>query len=141
MFIVGFCLYITIEVLFRGYSFALMGLCGAIAFLLIDKLNSYISWDMDLILQGCIGSVIITTMELFVGLLDKYYLHINMWSYSNLPYNYQGVICLEFSLIWILISIVAVLLADAINYYVFNTPDFQPYYKVFGKKIFQFKAK
>lgn len=55
MFVVGFCLYITIEVCFRGYSFVSMGICGGCIFIILDSINDLISWDMDLLLQGIIG--------------------------------------------------------------------------------------
>ena len=34
----GFTSYIAIECLFRGYSYALMGICGAIDFILISSI-------------------------------------------------------------------------------------------------------
>lgn len=140
LFIVGFCSYITIESCFRGYSYFLMGICGGISVVIIDKLNSKISWNMDILLQGCIGSIIITAMELTVGIICKIYAFEPMWDYSNIWMNYDGIICLPFSLIWIFLSIVAILLADTINYYIFNEMPV-PYYKLFGKIIFKFKEK
>ncbi len=141
LFITGFCLYITIEVLYRGYSYPLMGLCGGLAFILIDKINDRISWDIDILIQGLIGSAIITLFELIIGEISlRGYLPM-MWDYSNMPLNYKGIICLPFSLIWIGVSIVAVFLADAINYYMLGENEQVPYYKLFGKIILRFKEK
>lgn len=141
LFITGFCLYITIEVLYRGYSYPLMGLCGGLAFILIDKINDKISWDIDILIQGLIGSAIITLFELIIGEISlRGYLPM-LWDYSNLPLNYKGIICFPFSLIWILLSIIAVLLADAINYYFLGEDKEIPYYKLFGKIILKFKEK
>ncbi|MBR4589575.1 MAG: hypothetical protein IKO36_02835, partial [Bacteroidaceae bacterium] len=64
LFVVGFCLYITIETCFRGYSYPLMGILGGLFLLIIDPINDRIRWDIDILLYGCIGSAIITTMEL-----------------------------------------------------------------------------
>ncbi len=72
LFYVGFTTYITIETLFRGYSYALMGIDGAICFLIFDKINEYIPWKLDLFLQGCIGSVVVTLSELLIGLGIQY---------------------------------------------------------------------
>ena len=140
LFIVGFCAYITIEVCFRGYSYPLMGCCGGLLLLIMDSLNNRISWDFDLLLSGCIGSCATTLIELVIG---ESLIALNlppMWDYSNVPLNFDGVICVPFSLIWILLSIVGVFLADAINYYVFEELPV-PYYKVFGKVILRFKEK
>lgn len=138
LFLIGFCMYITLEVLFRGYSFLLMGLSGAVAVLIIDQLNKKIPWNVDLLIKGILGSVIITFIEMTVGLLDKYILHMNMWDYSCLWLDFQGVICPLFSFIWIFISIGTLLIIDAIDYYVFNDFTEPPYYKLFGKVIFRF---
>lgn len=50
----------------------------------------------------------------------------------------HGCGCLPFSLIWIALSICAIILADTINYYVFHELPV-PYYKLFGKTIIRFK--
>lgn len=63
-----------------------------------------------------------------------------MWDYGNLPLNFDGVICLPFSLLWILLSIVGIFVADAINYYVFEDTTL-PHYILFGKVVFTFREK
>lgn len=135
MLYTGFTTYITVEVLFRGYSFWLMGIVGALCFFIIQGLNNYISWDMDIILQGIIGSAVITSFELAIGELDKHILHINMWDYSMMWNNFNGVICPLFSLLWVGASILAVMLGDAIDYYLLGGAQ-RPYYKLFGRILF-----
>lgn len=66
--------------------------------------------------------------------LDEHYL------YSNMPLNFDGVICLPFSLAWVVLSWVAVFVADAITYYAFEELPV-PYYKLFGKVVLRFKKK
>lgn len=136
--VVGGLSYGIIELIYRQKTYYLMILCGAIAIILLDKINDYISWDMDILLQGCIGSLIITGMEFTIGNLYLMGIVPKMWDYSNVWLNYKGIICLPFSLIWILLSICAILLADTINYYVFHELPV-PYYKLFGKTIIRFK--
>ena len=140
LFLVGFCSYITIEVVFRGYTFPLMGVCGGIAIVILDKINSKISWDTDILLQGSIGAIIITLMELIVGELSLAGLVPVMWDYSMVPFNYHGIICLPFTAAWFFLSIAAIVLADAINYYTFDELP-PPYYKCCGKVVFQFRKR
>lgn len=140
LFMVGFCLYITIEVLFRGYSYPLMGVCGGLALVIIDKINDRISWNTDLSAQCVIGSLLVTFMELVIGLLSDFTPIPRMWDYSNIILNYRGIICVPFMLAWMLLSFVAVLLADAINYYVFEELPV-PYYNLFGHRVITFKEK
>ena len=129
LFLVGYCVYIAIEVTFRNYSFPLMGIVGAISFILIDRINEVMPWDTDLIIQSLIGSLIVTTFELIVGEGLKFFNQPPMWDYSSLPLNFDGVICLTFSLVWILLSAIAILLADAINYYLLHEEP-TPHYKI-----------
>ena len=72
LFIVGFCLYITIETCFRGYSFPLMGCCGGLCVVILDKINDHISWDVDLFWQALSGGLLVTIMELVIGTIAKY---------------------------------------------------------------------
>lgn len=61
-----------------------------------------------------------------------------MWDYHNMPLNIDDIICLPFSFIWIFLSIIAIFIADSINYYVFDeTPV--PYYKLSNKIILKYK--
>ena len=137
LFIVGLCLYISIEIFYRGISYRTMGIVAGIYAMIIGNRNDHISWDMPLVVQMLYGGTIITVMELIVGLLDKFILHINMWDYSNVPLNFMGVICVPFSCIWVLLSLIAILITDSIEYYVLHE-DQQPYYRgITGKIIFQ----
>ena len=140
LFGVGGLAYGLIEVIYRQKTYPLMILCGGLAIVLLDKINDHISWDMDILLQGCIGSALITGMEFIIGNLSLAGVLPKMWDYSNVWMNYKGIICLPFSLIWIILSICAIMLADAINYYIFDEQPI-PYYKLFGKVIIRFKQK
>lgn len=140
LFTVGFCIYITIEVLFRGFSYPLMGVVGGITLILLDKINNKISWETDLTIQALIGSAIVTLFELIIGLIALYTSLPQMWDYSNMPLNFMGVICLPFSIAWCLLSVIGIFVADAINYYVYEELPI-PYYKMFGCTILTFKEK
>lgn len=140
LFIVGFITYCGIELCWRGYTYPLMGVCGGAAIVLLDKINDKISWDIDILIQGTIGSVLITAFEFIIGMFSLKGILPKMWDYSNMPLNYKGIICLPFSLAWLALSIGAIMLADAINYYVLGEDDI-PYYKLFGYTVIKYKEK
>lgn len=103
--------------------------------ILLDKINDKISWDMDLIWQASIGALLITAMELCIGVIAKYTGFLpTMWDYSSIPLNLDGIICLPFSVAWLVLSVVAIFLADAINYYIFED-TILPHYLLFGGRI------
>lgn len=141
LFLVGYCAYIAVEVTYRNVSYPIMGICGGLTILILDRINDEISWDTDLIVQGLCGSLLVTFFELVIG---EVALHTSllpvMWDYSNVPFNYDGVICLPFSIIWFFLSLFAIFLADAVNYYVIGEPQV-PYYKCLGKTVIRFKER
>lgn len=141
MFLAGFCAFITIEVLFRGYSYVMSGVMGGLAVIALDRINDEISWDMDLALQALIGGAFVTAMEFAVGAIAKYTNILPvMWDYSDVPLNIGGIICLPFTIAWTLLSVLAIFLADAINYYVFEDTCV-PRYTLFGTFKFRFRPK
>lgn len=134
LFFVGFCLYITIEVLFRSYSYPLMGIVGGLSLVIIDKINDYISWDMSIILQCVLGGCIVTVLEALSGEFSLRILSVRMWDYSGQWTSMvDDLICPLFSFFWCLLSLVGIILADCINYYVMHE-EMQPYYRILTAK-------
>lgn len=129
LFIVGGVVYYSMEMLFRGYSHYSMAILGGICFIACGLLNKLLSWDTSLLLQGLIGSVIITVLEFLTGVLVNIALQLNVWDYSNMPLNVLGQICLPFSLLWVIIAIGAIILDDYIRYCFFD--EEKPRYKLF----------
>ena len=132
LFLIGYCVYIAMEVTTRGRSHWTMGLLGGIAFIAIGRLNNWIPWHISLIKQGIIGSVVITALELICGLICNVWLSMSIWDYSNIPLNFMGQICLPFSLLWIILSIVAVVIDDYLRYLMFD--EEMPKYYLFTQK-------
>lgn len=129
LFIIGGVVYYSMEMLFRGYSHYSMAILGGICFIACGLLNELLSWDTSLLLQGLIGSGIITVLEFLIGVLVNMILHLNVWDYSNMPLNVLGQICLPFSLLWVIIAIGAIILDDYIRYCFFD--EEKPRYKLF----------
>lgn len=132
LFLIGYCVYIAMEVTARGRSHWTMGLLGGIAFIVIGGLNNWIPWHISLIKQGIIGSIVITALELICGLICNVWLDMDIWDYSNVPLNFMGQICLPFSLLWIVLSIVAVVIDDYLRYLMFD--EEMPKYYLFTQK-------
>lgn len=129
LFLCGGLLYVLFELLWRGYSHWTMFLLGGLCFVLIGAINEFMSWETSIIFQGIIGSVcVITPLEFLTGCVVNLWLGWNVWDYSEIPLNLLGQICLPFSLLWILISMIAVVLDDWIRYFVFG--EERPHYKI-----------
>lgn len=130
MFYIGFTAYISIEVLYRGHSHWSMGILGGICFLIIGGLNQTYTWDLDLILQMSISSVVITALELVAGLILNVWLGLGIWDYSNLHYQFMGQISLLYSLLWMPLSLVGIFLDDWLRHFLFSSPI--PCYQILG---------
>ena len=98
----GGVLYVTIEVLWRGFSHWSMALCGAFCFLLLYRMNARYP-RVPLPLRAIVGALAITLVELFVGCLLNLGLGLAVWDYSKVPLNFLGQICLPYSVIWFLL--------------------------------------
>lgn len=129
LFLVGAGLYISIELIYRGYSHWTMGVLGGISFVSIGLINEILSWDTPLALQALIGSLIITFYEFVFGVVLNILLGLNIWDYSNLPLNVVGQICIPFSIIWYFLSIIGICLDDFLRWKLFN--EEKPKYKIF----------
>lgn len=126
LFLFGGVVYAGIEIGFRGYTYFLMGIVGAIAFLLIGSMNEIFEWDTPLLLQMICGSFIVTFLEFVVGSILLQH-GIRMWDYSDQWLNYKGVICPFFSVIWSFISLLAIIVDDYLRYWFFGEekPSYQ----------------
>lgn len=128
LFLIGGFSYYGIEILWRGYSHISMFALGGICFVFIGSINEFFSWEMPLLKQGIIGSFIVTMLEFITGCIVNLWLNLDVWDYSDLSFNFMGQICLWFSLIWILLSIVAVIIDDWLRYWLFD--EEKPHYKI-----------
>lgn len=128
LFIIGGIVYNLIEILWRGYSHWTMFILGGICFICLGLINEFIPWNMPLCVQMLIGSIIITTLEYITGCIVNIQLGMNVWDYSELPFNLNGQICLLFSVLWYFISVIGIILDDIIRWKLFN--EEKPTYKI-----------
>ena len=111
IFIIFGLMYVTIELLYRGHTHYRMFIVGGVCGVLIGLINDNTP-DMPLLPQCVLGAVIITVIELLTGLFLNVYLGLNVWDYSNQPFNFMGQICPQFCIIWCILSILVIRIDD-----------------------------
>ena len=111
IFIIFGLMYVTIELLYRGHTHYSMFIVGGICGVLIGLINDNTP-DMPLLPQCVLGAVIITVIELLTGLFLNVYLGLNVWDYSNQPFNFMGQICPQFCIVWCILSILVIRIDD-----------------------------
>ena len=108
VFMIGGLLYMLVEILWRGHTHWTMFLLGGGCFVLIGLLDEWLIYKPPLIVQMLMGAVIITALELVVGLIVNVWLGWNVWDYSTVPGNVLGQICPQFTVAWFFLSGVAI---------------------------------
>lgn len=129
LFLVGGFVYGGIEIIFRGYSHISMLAAGGICFILIGLINELFTWNIAFISQMVISSLVITAVEFIFGLIVNVWLGLNVWDYSQQPYNLMGQVCILYSIIWFFISPLAIILDDYLRYFLMG--EEKPRYKIF----------
>ena len=110
MFLLGGGGYVALELLWRGRSHFAMFLAGGLCFLLLGQLNR-VNPRLPLWLRCLVGAGIVTVVELGVGLLaNRDY---TIWDYRQMPVNFHGQICLNYSLLWMPLTLFGMWLNDA----------------------------
>lgn len=131
LFLCGGGAYALIEIIWRGHTHWTMFVLAGVLFLLIGGLNNWLPWDMSLALQGVLGAALVTAAELAAGLILNIWLDLGIWDYSQMPGNFMGQICPQFSMLWFALSIVAVVLDDWLRFWLFG--EERPHYRLCGR--------
>lgn len=118
-----------IELAYRQYTHWTMGILGGICFIVCGIINEFYNWELVFWKQCLIGASIITILEFITGCIVNLYLNWNVWDYSNVPLNILGQICLPFSIAWIFLSGVAIVLDDWLRFWLFK--EEKPHYTWF----------
>ena len=119
LFLIGGCVYYSIEIIARGFSHWTMFMVGAICFILIGAINE-ITLKMPLLKQMLLSAIIITFIEFISGCILNIWLGLNIWDYSNEPFNLLGQINLKHTIYWFLLSSIGIVLDDYIRYILFG---------------------
>jgi uncharacterized membrane protein len=112
-FLMGYFIYSLIEIINRGYTHWTMSLTGGVVLMLLYTVNSHSRMTL---MKSCFtGALLITSVELTVGIFDNLIMHWNVWDYSGMPMNFLGQICPLFSCYWFLLCIPAYFLCRMIR--------------------------
>ena len=124
IFFIGSVFGWVLELLFRRFHSPekkwinpgfLMGPClpiygfGLCTLYLLAGLEKYIKADSGAVVKIILFAVMALTMtliEYIAGLIFVKGLKTKLWDYSDRKFNLQGIICLEFSIIWALLSVI-----------------------------------
>ncbi len=118
--VTGGLLYVILELVWRGCSHWTMFFLGGLCFVLIGAINEWIPWEMPIWQQSLIGAVIITALEFLTGYIVNLCLGWDVWDYSGVPGNILGQICVPYMILWLPVSLAAIVLDDWLRYWFFD---------------------
>lgn len=128
LFILGGFSYFYMEIYYRGYSHFSMILCAGLAFIICGKLKHLFHRQIPLVGQMLLSCIIITVLEFITGFIVNIVFKLDVWDYSNLPYNFLGQVCLIYSLLWLGLSLICIFIHDIVCWLVFD--EEKPHYRL-----------
>lgn len=82
------------------------GLAGVLFALFLPELRE------DIFFLFLFGMILATALELATGVLLERIFRQKWWDYSDEPWNFQGHICLKYSLIWGVLAVICIFFAN-----------------------------
>lgn len=124
----GGCLYYSFELIFRGFSHWTMFVLGGICLLFIDIQGEIVHWDDSLAVQILRCILFVTAMEFTTGIIVNKWLALNVWDYSQLPFQLFGQICLPFAIIFSGLCAFGIIFSGYIGYWFYG--EEKPHYHI-----------
>ena len=120
-FVLGGLVYYAIEGLWhiffnQGWANITMAIVGGLCFVPVGLINQIpIFYKASMRLQSLIGAIIVLIIELLSGILLNMVMGMNVWDYSDLPFNILGQVCLVYGLAWFVLMPFTIWLEDKLN--------------------------
>ena len=116
----GGSLYYTFERVFRGFSHWSMFVLGGICMVFFTVQGQMLHWQDPLWRQILRGTIFITAMEFITGIIVNKWMHLQVWDYTDQPFQLFGQICLPFALIFSGLCALGILLSGYLLYWLYG---------------------
>ena len=113
-FLIGGAGYAVIELLWRGHTHWTMVIAGGICFVIFSLISKNFP-KKSLIYKSILCAVSVTGVEFVFGIIFNVILKMNIWDYSKVPLNLCGQVCPLFTVLWGVLGLIFIPLADVLN--------------------------
>lgn len=113
-FAIGGVGYGIIELMWRGYTHWTMILAGGVCFVIFSEIADKFRYK-PLIYKVALAALGVTAVEFIFGIVFNLIFKMNVWDYSEMPFNLFGQICPLFTLAWGVVALIFIPLADVLN--------------------------
>lgn len=100
---------------------------GAVILNIICTLSLELKFNYKILLIFLLSTIILSLLEFISGYVLLKFFHLRLWDYSDIKFNIKGFICLRFSFVWGLLSLI---------YYYLVFPWINNYTTIFISNIF-----
>ena len=114
LFLIGAIGYASIEIIWRGRTHWSMIIAGGLCFILFSLVAEILK-EKSILLRVGICAVGVTLIEFWFGVIFNIWLKMDVWDYSDVPFNILGQVCPIFALAWAGIALAFLPLANLIN--------------------------
>lgn len=128
----GGSIYYVVELCWRGFSHWSMFILGGICFIFAGRQNENTEWEEPIWQQILKVDVFVMLGEFFTGCIVNILLELNVWDYTNLPFNILGQTCLQFAILFLPLCLVAIVLDDYVRYWIFK--EEKPHYHLLHRR-------
>ena len=118
----GGTVYFLLEVAFKtitGHPERISWTMLVLAILLtvpVERCGAQLPWSCPLWLQALCCAALVTAVELVSGLFLNLWLGLDIWDYTDLPGNFLGQICPQYSAVWWVLCLVFIPAFDWLRY-------------------------
>lgn len=118
----GGTVYFLLEVAFKtitGHPERISWTMLVVAILLtvpVERCGAQLPWNCPLWLQALACAALVTAVELVSGLALNLWLGLDIWDYTDLPGNFLGQICPQYSAVWWVLCLVFIPAFDWLRY-------------------------
>lgn len=122
----GGTIYYTIEMVTRGFSHWSMFVVGGLALCFCTFQGQAMKWTEPLWIQVIRSVVFVTSLEFITGIIVNKWLHLEVWDYSDQPFQVWGQICVPFMILFSGLIVIGILLGGTLTYWIYGErkPDF-----------------
>lgn len=118
--LLGGSIYYFFEIIFRGFSHWSMFILGGMCLAFFYYQGKLMKWKESLVKQTIRCMVFVTAMEFITGIIVNKYWGMDVWDYSEMPFQLFGQICLPFAMIFGGLSVMGIIMSGYMAYWFFG---------------------
>lgn len=82
----------------------------------VERAGYQLPWETPLWLQAAVCAVLVTLVEFCAGCVLNLWFGLDIWDYSDIPFNLIGQICFPFSVVWWVLCLLFIVVFDWMRY-------------------------